>query len=211
MAAPIHVIDDPARAAGMLHPLRLRILRELAEPDSAAGLARRIKLPRQQLNYHLRQLEADGLLEVVGERRRRNFTERLLRTVARSYVISPATLGALAADPAQIQDQLSSAYLVATAARTLADVAALQERATRAGKRLPTLTLHADIRFASAQRQQAFADELTRVVAHLVSKYHDDRAPGGRRFRFVAGAYPAPPDGGAQRSQDAAPRDKEAP
>lgn len=195
----------------MLHPLRLRILRELAEPDSAAGLARRIKLPRQQLNYHLRQLEADGLLEVAGERRRRNFTERLLRTVARSYVISPATLGTLAADPSHVEDQLSSTYLVATTARTLAEVAALQERATRAGKRLPTLTLHADIRFASAERQQAFADELARTVAHLVAKYHDARAPVGRRFRFVAGAYPAPPDEGAQRPHHAASHDKEVP
>jgi DNA-binding transcriptional ArsR family regulator len=192
MAAAVHIIDDPARAAGMLHPLRLRILRELAEPDSAAGLARRLKLPRQQLNYHLRQLEAAGLLEVTGERRKRNCIERLLRAVARTYVISPATLGALAADPAAVQDRFSSAYLIAAATRALSEVATLQERAGEAGKRLPTLTLQADVRFANAERQRAFAEELSHEVARLIAKYHDDGAPGGRQFRFLAGSYPAP-------------------
>ena len=59
-SAAVHVIDDVARAATVLHPLRLRILAELGRPDSAAGLARRLGLPRQQLNYHLRQLEHQG-------------------------------------------------------------------------------------------------------------------------------------------------------
>jgi DNA-binding transcriptional ArsR family regulator len=191
-AAAVHVIEDTDRAAAVLHPLRLRILAELAEPDSATGLARRLGLPRQQLNYHLRQLEADGLVEIVEERQRRGCTERIVRAVARSYLISPAALGRLAADPARLPDRISSAYLVAVAARVIREVAALRAVAERAGKRLPTLTLQTDVRFASAEAQQAFAQELSQELARLAAKYHDDHAPAGRRFRVIAGAYPAP-------------------
>jgi hypothetical protein len=42
--AGIHVIEDLDRANVVLHPLRLRLLGELEEPDSAAGVARRLGL-----------------------------------------------------------------------------------------------------------------------------------------------------------------------
>lgn len=188
----VHVIEHPSGAAAVLHPLRRRLLAELGAPDSAAGLARRLGLPRQKLNYHLRQLEGEGLVEAVGERKRRNCTERLLRAVARSYLIGPSALGPLAVDPAGVRDAASSAYLVAVAAQTIREVADQRRRADRAGKRLPTLTLQTSVRFASADAQQAFAQELSEEVARLVAKYHDDHTSGGRRFRIVAGAYPAP-------------------
>ena len=190
--AAVHVVEDAAPAAALLHPMRLRLLAELAEPDSAAGLARRLGEPRQQLNYHLRQLEAQGLVEVVGERKKRGCTERLLRAVARSYLIGPSTLGALAVDPAQVRDQLSSAYLVAVAAQVIQEVARLRSAGESAGERVPTLTLQTDIRFASPAARNRFAREMSRAVARLAAKYHDAEAPGGQRFRFVAGAYPAP-------------------
>ncbi len=187
----VHVIEDPNGAAAVLHPLRRRILGELGAPDSAAGLSRRLGVPRQKLNYHLRQLEAEGLVEAVEERKRRNCTERLLRAVARSYLIGPSALGPLAVDPAGAPDAASSAYLVAVAAQTIHEVADQRRRAERAGKRLPTLTLQTEVRFASADAQQAFAQQLSEEVARLVTKYHDDQAPGGRRFRVIAAAYPA--------------------
>ena len=191
-AAAVHVVQDVEPAATLLHPLRLRLLAELAEPDSAAGLARRLGQPRQQLNYHLRQLEEQGLVEAVGERKKRGCTERLLQAVARSYLIGPSTLGALAADPASVPDQLSSAYLVAVAAQVIREVAALRPNRGTGARRTPTLTLQADIRFASPAARNRFARDLTRAVARLAAKYHDEQAPAGRRFRVVAGAYPAP-------------------
>jgi DNA-binding transcriptional ArsR family regulator len=192
-AAALHVIDEPASAATLLDPTRLRILRALDQPDSAAGLARRLGLPRQKLNYHLRLLEDDGLVELVEERKKRNCTERVMRAVARSYLINPATLGALAADPDRISDRTSSAYLVATAARAITEVSAARAGADRSGKKLPTLTLHADVRFATPADQQAFATELTRTMTALIARFHDDKAPRGRAFRVIAGAWPAPP------------------
>jgi len=59
-SAAVHVIEYGDRAASAVHPLRLKILAGLGEPDSAAGLARRLGIPRQKLNYHVRQLEAQG-------------------------------------------------------------------------------------------------------------------------------------------------------
>ena len=56
-APPLQVVDDPERAAAMLHPLRMRMLETLREPHSAASLARILELPRQKVNYHLRELE----------------------------------------------------------------------------------------------------------------------------------------------------------
>ena len=93
MNMAVHVIDEGGPATSALHPLRREILSELTEPESAAGLARRIGVPRQQVNYHIRQLEEQGLVKLVGERRVRNCIERLVQAVGRSYMISPAALG----------------------------------------------------------------------------------------------------------------------
>jgi DNA-binding transcriptional ArsR family regulator len=188
----VRVVEAIDGAAALLHPLRLRILTELAEPDSASGLARRLGIPRQQLNYHVRQLEDEGLVELVAERQRRGCTERIVRAVAKSYVIGPAPLGDLAADRVAMGDRASSGYLVATAARTIREVAALRERAAVEGKRLATLTLDGDVRFATPAAQAAFAQELSDSIARLIAKYHDADAPGGRTFRLTAGAWPAP-------------------
>jgi len=199
---PLMTIDDPAHAAAALHPLRLELLAALDAPDSAAGLARRLGLPRQRLNYHLRQLEGAGLVEAAGERRKRGCTERLVRAVARSYLISPATLGAVAADPDTVADRASSAYLVAVAARTIRELAAVREAARAADKSVPTLTVQADVRVASPEDQRAFAADLSAAVARVVAKYHDADAPDGRPFRVVAGAYPTPPGASAAPSTE---------
>ena len=192
-SAPIQLVETHSGAQALLDPFRRRLLAELAEPESATGLSKRLGIPRQRLNYHLKQLESEGLVELVEERRKRNCVERVLRAVARSYVISPAVLGRLAADPAAVRDHASSAYLVATAARTITEVAALREGASEAGKKLATLTIQSDVRFASPEALRAFTDELTEVLGRLVAKYHDERADAGRAFRLSVAAYPKPP------------------
>ncbi|MBI1851479.1 MAG: helix-turn-helix domain-containing protein [Planctomycetes bacterium] len=178
-------------AAAVLHPLRRRILEGLNEPDSASGLSKRLGLARQKINYHLRELEREGLLELVEERKKGNCVERLVRATARAFVLNPAALGALGADPEQIEDRFSSAYLVAVASQAIHDVAVLRERAAKADKKLATFTMQTEVRFASAEERRAFTEELANVVAKLAARYHDEKAPGGRRFRFVVGGYPA--------------------
>jgi len=185
------MIRDPVQVAAMLPGPRLRLLEELQQPDSAAGLARRLGMQRQQLNYHLRELEKAGLVFLVEERRRGNCLERVMGATARSYVISPEVLGELGADPREIRDHFSSSYLVAVAARTIHEVAALRGIADEAGEQLATLTLDSELCFASVSDRDAFARELSDALARLIVKYHDATVPGGHRFRLLLGAYPS--------------------
>lgn len=205
-STPVELIHSPSQAAAMLDPIRMQLLDRLREPDSAAGLARKMKLPRQKLNYHLRELEKEGLLELVEERRKGNCIERVLRATARSFVIDPAVLGNLGANPRELQDSFSSSYLIALAAKAIRDVAGLRARAQRAGKRLATFSLQSEVRFASAESRAAFFEELTAAIARLVSKYHDESEPSGRQFELVLGSYPAVqnsrvPGGGEEKPQ----------
>jgi len=200
-STPIQVIQSADTAATLFSPARMRILEHLSKPDSAAGVARRLELPRQQIGYHLRELEQAGLVELVEERRKGNCIERLLRTAAQSFVISPIALGKLGSidpaqqDPAQLRDRFSAAYLVSLAARAIRDLAVIFTRAQKSPdkskKRVSTMALEVEIRFASAESRNAFAEELSEHVARLAAKYHDESAEGGRKFRFFGGVYPA--------------------
>jgi DNA-binding transcriptional ArsR family regulator len=180
----VEVIEDPAAAVVALDPVRARLLAELTVPASAAALAARVGLARQKVNYHLRTLEAHGLVEPAGERRWGGLTERLLVASAASYLVSPAALGRVEAD------RLSARYLIALGARMVREIAGLARSAERTGKRLATLSLDTEIRFASAADRAAFADELAQAVAALVGKYHDESAPAGRRHRVVVAIHP---------------------
>ena len=188
---PLDVVRSPESAAALLDPTRQQLLHQLREPDSATGLARRLKLPRQRINYHLKVLEGAGLVELVEERRKGNCLERVVRATARAFVISPEALGELGSSPEAAADRLSSAYLIAAAGRTIRELGILQDRARREGKRVATLTLDTDVRFASAEARSRFAEELAEAVARIAAKYNDDRTPGGRRFRVLAAVHPA--------------------
>jgi DNA-binding transcriptional ArsR family regulator len=197
----LSVIDDPAAAGVSLDPVRARLLAELAEPGSASSLAAKVGLPRQKVNYHLRTLEHHGLVELVEERRKGNMTERIMQATAASYVISPAALDAVAPDPRRSPDRLSARWLIAVAARTVREVGELLAGATKAGKRLATFAVDGEVRFASAADRAAFADELAQAVTTLVSRYHDESAPGGRPHRVVVAVHPT------ARSDSRAPTD----
>ncbi|MDA8017238.1 MAG: helix-turn-helix domain-containing protein [Thermoanaerobaculia bacterium] len=188
---PVHIVPRSSQAAALLHPLRRRLLDAFRTPASAAEVARRLSQPRQRVGHHVRELQSHGLLVSAGERRTGNFVEKLLRSSAMSYVISPEALGELAPDPKAIEDRVSSAYLLATAARTLGDVADLRRRAAGSGKRLATLTLESEVRFASPQAQAGYAQELASTLRRLAAKYHDEAAEGGRTFRFTVAGHPA--------------------
>ncbi len=192
-AAPpaLRVLREAGAAGALLNPERLRLLQALTQPASAAGLARQLGLPRQRVNYHLRELEAEGLVALQEERRVGNCIERVVRATARTFLISPEVLGAVAANPDVVQDKLSASYLIALSAETINHVARLSAGAEASGRRLATLGMEAEVRFASAEQRSKFAEELTAAVMQLVAKYHDAVAPGGRRFRVVLGAHPA--------------------
>jgi len=195
MGHAVELITGAGAAAAAVHPLRRRILEQLREPGTAAGVARNLGLPRQRVTYHVRELQRLGLVETVGERRRGNCVERLVRATATSYLIAPEALGGVGAGGA-VKDQFSSSCLLAVAAQTIRDVGALREKADAAEKRLPTFSLQTEVRFATPGAQHDFAEELATSVAALVAKYHDENAPDGRYFRLNLFSYPRPAAGG---------------
>lgn len=187
----VGVIEDPEAAAASLDPIRARLLAELAAgPASAAMLAGRVGLPRQKVNYHLKALEKFGLVELAGERRKGNVTERVMRATAASYVISPAALAEVQPDPERFRDQFSARWLLALGARLVRDVGRLISGAAKANKGLATYALDGEVRFASAAERAAFVQELTAGVSALMRKYDVPDAPGGRDHRIVVALHP---------------------
>src|SRR5436189_281364 len=138
----IGLIATAAAAEASLDPVRARLLAALAEPASATALGARLGLPRQKVNYHLRELEKHGLVELVEERRKGNCTERVLQATARTFVISPAALAEVApsADraPGPAPDRASAHWLLALAGQLVHDVGELLTRSATAHRRVAT-------------------------------------------------------------------------
>lgn len=186
MTAALALLDTPERVACVLPDLRRRILDRLRTPASAAELAREFEIPRQKLNYHLRVLESQQLLELVELRPRRGFTERVLRTVAAALVVDPGVLGG----PAPLDgDRHAADHLVQVAGAVVRDVGRMVVRSREQDKRLLTFTLEADVRFAAPGDVHDFTDALAQALAEVVATFD---TPGGRPYRLVAAGHPAP-------------------
>ncbi len=202
-APKLDLLDDAAAAATLMEPTRLRLARALATPDSAAGVARRLGLPRQKVNYHLRELEKVGVVRLVEERKKGNCTERVVQARATHFLVNPDVLGALGEGGGDPADRFSWRYLVAAAARAIRDLAVLRRRADSVGMTLQTLTLETEVRFKNQGDLHAFSEELANEIARLSAKYHDETQSDGRLFRFLVGAYPAITKSEAEAAREA--------
>lgn len=193
------LVSEMPRAAALLHPLRLRILEALREPDSAAGLARRLRLPRQKVNYHVRELARARFLERAGQRRRRNMIERRFRASAQGYILSPDLLGRLGLPQAQARDAFSAAYLLGVLSLGQSELGRASREAAQQGKRLATLSISSELRFESSEQRARFTAELQRVILDVIGRHgsphtQPDGTPGrGRPYRLLLGCYPIPP------------------
>ncbi|MEU8613466.1 ArsR family transcriptional regulator, partial [Actinoplanes sp. NPDC048791] len=87
-------------------------------------------------------------------------------------------------------DRLSARWLLAVAARLVRDVGELITGAGQARQKVATFAIDGEVRFASAADRAAFAEELTVAVTALVSRFHDEDAPGGRSHRLVVAVHP---------------------
>jgi len=187
----VMAIESADAAIASLDPIRARLLAELAVPGSATALGTRIGLPRQKVNYHLRNLEQHGLIELAEERKKGNVVERIMRATAISYVITPAALSAVRPDPSRSPDRLSAGWLLSLAGRLVQDIGELITASARASKPLATFALDGEIRFASAADRAAFAEELSNATLGLVSRYHSESAVRGRNYRLVVAIHPS--------------------
>lgn len=192
----LEVIDAPAAAIVALDPTRSRLLGMLREPHSASELARSLDLPRQRVNYHLRKLEDQGLVTAAGSRNWGGIVERLVVATARTYLVSPETLGTAAPSDSDPPDRLSAAYLAALAGRAVREVGAL----IRQSRSADTFALDADISFATPTARADFSRDLAEAVTAVVARHHDESGAKGRKHRLVVGSWPIPtPTEGAPR------------
>ena len=199
-------VTDGARAAALFqHPVRQRIVALARTPMSATEMAGRLGLPRQRVNYHVRQLERARFLERADQRVRRNMIEQRYVATARSYVIAPELLGALAPHASAVHDAASAAALFAITSRAQDDLTRVVTAAGAHGKRLATLSLTADIRFASADQRAEFTRAVEAAISDVIGRHSapfttDDGTPGdGRPYRLFLGCHPIP----AERSDSA--------
>src|SRR5215472_10773697 len=96
------VLSDSAAVEVALDPIRASILEALAEPGSATTVAASVGLTRQKVNYHLKALEAHGLVEPAETRSWGGITERFVRRSARHLVVSPDVLQSASIDPNEV-------------------------------------------------------------------------------------------------------------
>jgi len=191
-APPIALLDEPERVRLALSPIRRQLLERLRTPASATQVASELTLGRQRVNYHLRALEGAGLIALVEERQRRGCVERILATRAQAFVVDPSVMGGRDAPTvrAAAQDRFAAEHLIDTAAGIVRDVARMQARAERQGTRLLTFTIDADVTFPTPAALERFASTLAAFVSQEAATL--GTAAGGRRYRLVIGAHPAP-------------------
>lgn len=181
-------ILDAGSMSAVASQFRQELLAALVEPDSAVNLARRFDMSRQRIGYHMRELEKAGCIELVDERQQRGLKERLYQVRPIAYAFAPET----STDRRAVQDRYSWASLLNMIAGALWDLVSLRRRADAADKRLATLAIEANLRFANPKARKEFSQNLINAIEDVVAKHHDPCAGTGRNFRLVMGAYPAP-------------------
>jgi DNA-binding transcriptional ArsR family regulator len=177
------------QASALLRPLRLELLRRMAEPRSCPELGRELGESTQKINYHVRVLEQAGLVERVAERRVRGVVEGVYRASAWSYWLSPDLVGRIGG-PRRARDQLSLGFLLTLAEELQADVGELAAN----DESLPSLGLSVEIELRPGERE-AFMHELQETFQDLAEKYGKRRGEdAGERFKLALACYPRRPD-----------------
>jgi DNA-binding transcriptional ArsR family regulator len=208
-------IGDPARAELLLHPLRQKILSEARRASTAAEIARRVGLPPQKVNYHVRTLVEAGFLRPAGEGRKRNLIEKRYRATARTYLLLPQVLGETSPGNPSDADRFSATHLLELSALLQRELGSWLADEASDGARVPTLSIDAEVRFDSSEQRAAFAEALQKAITDTIGRHTtparepDGRPRSGRAFRLVLGCYPVPDEATEDGTSDSDHRDHE--
>jgi DNA-binding transcriptional ArsR family regulator len=123
----VRYIEEVEQALALLKPQRLEILKRLAEPRTCPELAAIFDDSPQKIYYHVKALEAAGLVDKIAERRVRGAVEGIYQARARSYWLAPSLVGQIGS-PSQARDQASLRVLLALAEDVIEDAGKLGER-----------------------------------------------------------------------------------
>ncbi len=169
--ADLECLTDSRRAAALLDPLRARILTLARGPASATQLGVRLNLPRQRVNYHVRELARAGLLKRAG-----------------SDTASPAYLLALSA---QMQADLARASRGAKAAgKLLATLSIKSQFRFESPEQRQRFT---------KELRDALVAVIARFTSPNLSA--DGKAAAGQPYRLVLGCYPYTPEEAAPQEE----------
>ena len=141
------------RAQRLLHPLRVELLRRLAEPRTCAELAADLKYSQQRVNHHLKELRQADLIRIHHTRRVRNLLEATYIATAKAYWISPRLLRDPSLTAKGLRDQLSLNNLLVLAEAVQEEVGDLLEHAD-AGEEIPSFGLQLDISLRDDDERQ---------------------------------------------------------
>ncbi len=175
---------EPGAFAAMGSAFRQQLLAELAEPTSAATLAKRHDMSRQRIGYHMRDLEKAGCITLVEERAQRGLTEKLYQVTPRIYTQAPRDLPLR-----RSQSAFSFARLVHVLGHALSTLARISTLA-KPSQRIATLALDAQLHFENPAQRKAFTEDLLDAVETVIKKHQRPSSESSRSFRLVLGAYP---------------------
>jgi hypothetical protein len=154
-----------AQASVVLKPLRIELLRQLAEPRTCPQLATALGISMQKAWYHVKVLERHGLVERIGERSVRGLREGIYQASADSVWLSPKLTAQLGGRGAA-RERVSLGLIQGMAEELLEDTARLGKR----GERVAAAGLSARIELDPTQRPR-FIAELQELVQGLAQKY----------------------------------------
>ena len=188
--AAVAEIATVEQLAALVHPVRRQMLAELAAPASPSEVAKRVGIAAQIANYHVRALEAAGLVREVETRQVRNLLEHRFRAVARSFTLSTA-LPLTDAQRRRLQSDVALQQLVRAGDAIRQDALRLLETPADGGHHALALELDVDLR-TEADRE-AFVRALNEAIRTAAAPFRATRKRGGQdtRFRTHVAIYPA--------------------
>ena len=178
-------IDDVEHAAALMKPVRLDVLRRMAEETTCTEVAALLGTTPQKIHYHVKALENAGLVEKVAERKVRGILEGIYRAKARAYWLSPRLGG-----PRRSADQASLGYLIQLAEEVQDDVATL---AVMQGdeEHVSSLGLSAQVVLRDAAERAAFLRDVQRTFQELAERYGARRpTKKASTYRIALACYP---------------------
>jgi DNA-binding transcriptional ArsR family regulator len=182
-------VEVAGQAGALLHPLRIEVLRKLANPRSCPDVAKELGETSQKIYYHVKILESAGLIEKVEERRVRGIMEGLYRARAKSYWLSPSLVGKVGGGD-RARDQMSLGFVLSLAEEIQKDIARLGEK-TGEGQNVPSLGLSLRIELDGSEERARFLAELQETLQDLAKKYAaKGPAPPREEFQVSLVCYP---------------------
>lgn len=86
------VLETPEQIRALAHPLRQRVLGLLTNaPYTNKQLAELLQVSPPRLHFHVRELQAAGLIEIVSQQPKGGVIEKYYRAVARVVRLAPET------------------------------------------------------------------------------------------------------------------------